>query len=139
MLILLFVAAGLLILAFLYLHESGVFGFGKIKKYDAEVVDESEDELYDNIGGTNIRFFKVYEYFDGEENRVLKSERPKRKIDEDIGRKCIIYVNSKTRRAMEKKDVILYRMYGAVLILISLLLIAGCVYIKLTVPEAVLF
>ena len=139
MLILLFVATGLLILAFFYFFESGLFRRGKIKKYDAVVVDETEDELYDNIGGTNIRFFKVYEYFDGEENRVLKSERPKRKIDEDTGRKCIIYVNSKTRRAMEKKDVILYRTYGSILILLALLLIVGCVYIKLTVPEAVLF
>ena len=139
MIILLFFAAGLLVFAFFYLYESGMFKPGKVHSYEAVVVDESEDELYDNIGGTKTRFFKVYEYFDGEENRVLKSERPKRRIDSDVGRKCVIYVDSKSRRAMEKKDRNLYRIYAGILILMAVGIIAGCIYIVNNVPGAVIF
>lgn len=137
MIILLFVAVGVMILGALYLQDSGLFRPKRIKMFSATVVDESEDELYDNIGGTKTRFFKVYEYFDGEENRVIKSEKPMRSIDGDVGRDCIIYVDSKTRRAMEKKDVVSYRVKGAVMFAVAICIIVCYIYIKNNVPGAV--
>lgn len=118
----------ILIFAVIYLWESGLFK--KMKKFDSVVVDETEDEVYDNTGGVKIRFYKVYEYFDGAENAVVKSLRPMRKIDDDTGRKCIVYVDSKNRKAMEKRDVIRYRVYAAVLILAALGILAVVGYVN---------
>lgn len=110
---------------------------GRTKMYEATVVDESEKEVYDNIGGTTVRFFKVYEFFDGEENVVVASERPRKYIDGDVGRRCILYVDAKNRKAMEKKDVIRYRIYAALLVLLGIAVILSVLYIKENVPGAV--
>ncbi len=139
MILLIILAIGVLVFAFFYLQESGLFKGKKIKSFKSTVVDEAEDEVYDNIGGVKVRFYKVYEYFDGEENCVVKSERPMRKIDDDTGRHCIIFVDPKSRRAMEKRDVIRYRVYAGILALISLAILIGVWYVVTFVPGAVLW
>ncbi len=137
MILLVFLGIGIIIFALFYLEESGFFRMGRTKMYEATVVDESEKDVYDNIGGTNVRFFKVYEFFDGEENVVVASERPRKHIDNDVGRKCALYVDAKNRKAMEKKDVIRYRIYAALLTLLGLSIILLVLYVKENVPGAV--
>ena len=129
-----FLAIGILVLAFIYLWDSGMFR--KTKKFDATVVDESEDEVFDNTGGVKIRFYKVYEYFNGEENIIVKSERPMKKIDDDVNRKCVIYVDVKNRKAMEKKDIVRYRLYAMILILLALGIFALMAYVKIHIQGA---
>lgn len=115
------IAVVLTFFALIYLWESGLFK--KTHKVEATVVDETEDEVYDNTGNTKTRFFKVYEYFDGNENCIAKSERPMKKIDGDVNRKCYIYVDTKNRKAMEKRDIILYRGIAVVLLLVAVFLL----------------
>ena len=134
MILLSLLAVGILIFAIVYLWESGLFN--KTKKFDATVVDETEDEVYDNTGGTKIRFYKVYEYFDDRGNAVVRSNRPMKKIDDDTGRKCIIYVEEKNRKAMEKRDVVRYRIYSAALILASFLIFGVVVYVRCNILGA---
>lgn len=137
MILLVLLGIGIIIYALFYLEESGFFRMRRTKMYEATVVDESEKDVYDNIGGTNVRFFKVYEFFDGEENVVVASERPRKYIDNDVGRKCLVYVDAKNRKAMEKKDVIRYRIYAALLTLLGLSIILLVLYVKENVPGAV--
>lgn len=137
MILLILLAIGILIFAFFYLQESGLFK--KKVMFDATVVDESEDELYDNLGGVKVRFYKVYEYFDGQENCIVKSERPMKKIDDDTGRGCRILVDEKNRKAMEVRDVIRYRVYALILAMIATTIIVGVWWIVNFVPGAVLW
>ncbi len=136
--LLILLGIGMIIYAGFYLEESGLFRKKRTKIFEATVVDESEADVYDNIGGTKVRFFKVYEYFDGKENAVVKSEMPKKHIDDDVGRKCIIYVDTKNRKALEKKDVIRYRSCAAALIIAGIVLILAMVYVNNYVPGAVM-
>ncbi|MGM9551933.1 MAG: hypothetical protein ACI3XA_06710 [Clostridia bacterium] len=136
--LLILLGIGLILFSLFYLEESGLFRMGRTKAFEATVVDESEADVYDNIGGTKTRFFKVYEFFDGQENAVVKSERPQKYINNDVGRKCVIYVDTKNRKAMEKKDIIRYRLYALLLILGGFVIIGVALYIKNNVPGAVL-
>ena len=104
--------------------------------YDAEIIDEVEDELYDNTGGLKTRFFKVYRYEVDGKGVVLRSERAMRRITDTVGRKTVIYVDAKKRRAVEKKDAVLNGIWGAVLFILGVILIALVLWIKLNVEGA---
>jgi hypothetical protein len=72
------------------------------------------------------------------ENKVVRSQRPMKRITNKVGCKTKILVDSKSRKAMDKHDVILYRIAAAVLMLIGIGIILGVIYIKLNVKGAVL-
>lgn len=130
MILLIAFAVGLVIYSVFFLQESGLFRIGRTKKFDAVLIDEVEDEVYDNTGNTYIRFFKAYEYFDGTENCVVRSERPMRRITDKVGRKCVIYVDTKNRKAMEMSDIVLYRVKAVILIALALFLVGLYFYLK---------
>ena len=138
MILLVLLGIGFIIFGLFYFDDSGLFGFGRRKWYDAELIDEVEDEVYDNIGGTKTRFFKAYEFEEDGEKKVVRSQRPLKRITNKVGRKTKILVDSKSRKAMDKQDVILYRTIAAIFVAVGILLIAGVVYIKLNVKGAVL-
>ncbi|MBQ6794886.1 MAG: hypothetical protein IJO83_01935 [Clostridia bacterium] len=138
MILLVLLGIGFIIFGLFYFDDSGLFGFGRRKWYEAELIDEVEDEVYDNIGGTKTRFFKAYEFEEDGEKKVVRSQRPLKRITNKVGRKTKILVDSKSRKAMDKQDVILYRTIAAIFVAVGILLIAGVVYIKLNVKGAVL-
>ncbi len=138
MILLILLGIGFIIFGLFYFDDSGLFGFGRRKWYDAVLIDEVEDEVYDNIGGTKTRFFKAYEFCEDGEMKVVRSQRPLRRITNRVGRKTKILVDSKSRKAMDKKDVIMYRLIAALLVVIGIAIIASVVYIKLNVKGAVL-
>ncbi len=131
-------ALGLTVFAVFYLADSGVFGKNKILKFDAEIIDEVEDEVYDNTGGVKTRFFKAYEFEENGEKKVVRSERPMRHIENSVGKKCVIYVDTKNRKAMEKGDIIRYRLFAAFLLCIAVGITVLYLYIKTCVPGAAL-
>lgn len=138
MILLVLLGIGFIIFGLFYFGDSGLFGFGRRKWYEAELIDEVEDEVYDNIGGTKTRFFKAYEFEEDGEKKVVRSQRPLKSITNKVGRKTKILVDSKSRKAMDKQDVILYRTIATIFVLLGVLVIAGVVYIKLNVKGAVL-
>ena len=138
MILLVLLGIGFIFFGLFYFDDSGLFGFGRRKWYEAELIDEVEDEVYDNIGGTKTRFFKAYEFEEDGEKKVVRSQRPLKRITNKVGRKTKILVDSKSRKAMDKQDVILYRTIAAIFVAVGILLIAGVVYIKLNVKGAVL-
>ncbi len=138
MILLILLGIGFIIFGIFYFDDSGLFGFGRRKWYDAELIDEVEDEVYDNIGGTKTRFFKAYEFEEGGEMKVVRSQRPLKRITNKVGRKTKILVDSKSRKAMDRKDVIIYRLIAALLVIIGIAIITSVVYIKLNVKGAVL-
>ena len=138
MILLILLGIGFIVFSWFYFDDSGLFAFGRRKWYDAMLIDEVEDEVYDNIGGTKTRFFKAYEFIEDGEKKVVRSQRPMRRITNKVGRKTKILVDSKSRKAMDKKDVILYRLVAVSLLAIGIGIIAGVIYIKLNVKGAVL-
>ena len=138
MILLVLLGIGFIIFGLFYFDDSGLFGFGRRKWYDAELIDEVEDEVYDNIGGTKTRFFKAYEFCENGENKVVRSQRPMKRITNKVGNKTKILVDTKSRKAMDKHDVVLYRITAADLMLIGIGIILGVMYIKLNVKGAVL-
>lgn len=138
MILLILLGIGFMIFGLFYLDDSGLFRIGRVKWYDAVLIDEVEDEVYDNIGGTKTRFFKAYEFEENGEKQVVRSQRPMRQITDKVGRKTKILVDSKSRKAMDKRDVIISRVTAIVLMLIGVAIVAGVVYIKLNVKGAVL-
>ena len=138
MILLILLGIGFIVFSWFYFDDSGLFGFGRRKWFDAVLIDEVEDEVYDNIGGTKTRFFKAYEFIEDGEKKVVRSQRPMRRITNKVGRKTKILVDSKSRKAMDKKDVILYSLVAVSLLAIGIGIIAGVIYIKLNVKGAVL-
>ena len=138
MILLVLLGIGFIIFSLFYLDDTGLFRFGRMKWYNATLIDEVEDEMYDNIGGTKIRFFKAYEFCENGENKVVRSQRPMKRITNKVGNKTKILVDTKSRKAMDKHDVVLYRITAAVLMLIGIGIILGVMYIKLNVKGAVL-
>lgn len=138
MILLVLLGIGFIIFSLFYLDDAGLFRFGRMKWYNATLIDEVEDEVYDNIGGTKIRFFKAYEFCENGENKVVRSQRPMKRITNKVGNKTKILVDTKSRKAMDKHDVVLYRITAAVLMLIGIGIILGVMYIKLNVKGAVL-
>ena len=135
MILLILLALGILFFAFCYLQESGLFNQKRMLKFSAKIIDEVEDEVYDNTGGVKIRFFKAYEFCENGEMKVVRSERPMRRITDTKGKECIIFVDSKNRKAMEKSDVIRYRIYALILTLIALGIIGVYIYLGAFVPN----
>ena len=138
MILLILLGIGFLIFSLFYLDDAGLFKCRKMKCYDAVLIDEVEDEVYDNIGGTKTRFFKAFEFEDNGEMKVVRSQRPMRRITNKVGRKTKIYVDVTSRKAMEKSDVIMYLTVAGVLAFIGVLILIAVVYIKLNVKGAVL-
>lgn len=138
MILLILLGIGFIIFSLFYFDDSGLFGFGRRKWYDAVLIDEVEDEVYDNIGGTKTRFFKAYEFEEDGELKVVRSQRPLKRITNKVGKKTKILVDSKSRKAMDKRDVVMYRCVAAMFLLIGVFIIASVVYIKLNVKGAVL-
>ncbi len=119
-----------LILFGLYdIYESRVIRGKKIEVFEAEIIDEAEDELYDNTGGIKTRFFKVYCFEDNGESVVVRSERPMRRTTDTVGSKVKICVDKKNRKAIEKRDMIFYFMCGILLIALGIFII--CVSVNL--------
>ncbi len=136
--ILILLGIGFIVFSLFYLDDAGLFKCRKMKCFDAVLIDEVEDEVYDNIGGTKTRFFKAFEFEDEGEKKVVRSQRPMRRISNKVGRKTKIYVDVKNRKAMEKSDVIMYSVIAGVLALIGVAILLGVWYIKLNVKGAVL-
>lgn len=130
------IALGMVVFAMFYLADSGFFKGKRMVRFDAEIIDEVEDEIYDNTGGVKTRFFKAYEFVQDGEKKVVRSERAMRSITNTVGKKCVIYVDTKNRKAMERKDIIRYRAISAVLILCALGLVGLWLYIRKCVPGA---
>lgn len=135
MILIILLAVGILFFSLCYFQESGLFRLKRMVKFDAEIIDEVEDEVYDNTGGAKIRFFKAYEFCENGEKKVVRSERPMRKITDTKGKKCILYVDSKNRKALEKADVIRYRVYGLILLIAALGFMGLYFYLKEFVPN----
>lgn len=113
-----------LILFGLYdIYESRVIRGKKIEVFEAEIIDEAEDELYDNTGGIKTRFFKVYRFEDNGESVVVRSERPMRRTTDTVGSKVKICVDKKNRKAVEKRDMIFYFVCGILLIALGIFII----------------
>ena len=104
--------------------------------YEAEIIDEVEDELYDNTGGLKTRFFKVYRYEEGGEGVVVRAARPMRRISDTVGEKRAILVDKKNRRAFERKDSRLGAIWGIVLFVFGVLLIAATLWVEFNVEGA---
>lgn len=138
MILLILLGIGFIIFSLFYLDDTGLFKGRRMKWYNATLIDEVEDEVYDNIGGTKTRFFKAYEFCENGENKVVRSQRPMKRITNKVGNKTKILVDTKSRKAMDKHDVVLYRITAAVLMLIGIGIILGVMYIKLNVKGAVL-
>ena len=138
MILLILLGIGFIIFSLFYFDDSGLLGFGRRRWFDAVLIDEVEDEVYDNIGGTKIRFFKAYEFEEDGEMKVVRSGRPMKRITNKVGRKTKILVDSKSRKAMDKRDVIMYRAIALLMLLAGVLIICGVIYIKLNVKGAVL-
>ena len=138
MILLILLGIGFIIFGLFYLDDAGLFKMGRMKWYDATLIDEVEEEVYDNLGGTKTRFFKAYEFCEDGENKVVRSQRPMKKITNKVGNKTKILVDTKSRKAMDKRDVIAYRIAAAVMIVIGIAIIAGVIYIKTNVKGAVL-
>lgn len=134
MILLILLALGLVFFAVCYLQESGLFRGKRMIRFDAEIIDEVEDEVYDNTGGKMVRFFKAYEFCENGENKVVRSERPMRRITDTVGKKCVIFVDSKNRKAMELSDIRRYRIYAALLILLAIGVVCLYFYLKNYVP-----
>lgn len=132
------VALGLTMFAVFYLADSGLFRRSMTAKFDAQIIDEVEDEVYDNTGGVKRRFFKAYEFEENGEKKVVRSERPMRQIENCVGKRCVIYVDTKNRKAMEKSDIIRYRLFAAILLVLALGIMILYFYIKTNVPGAAL-
>lgn len=132
------IALGMLFFSFFYLADSGLFRGKRMVRFDAEIIDEVEDEIYDNTGGVKVRFFKAYEFEENSEKKVVRSERPMKRITNTVGKKCVIYVDTKNRKAMEKSDILRYRLCASVLILGTVGLIGLYFYLKLFVPGVAL-
>lgn len=131
--LLVLIAIGMLVFSLFYLNDSGLFRGKRMVKHTAEIIDEVEDEIYDNTGGAKTRFFKAYEYEENGEKCVVRSERPMRKITNTVGKSCTIYVDSKNRKAMEKGDVLRYRAIAIALIIGAFALIGLYIYLCLFV------
>ncbi len=99
-------------------------------KYEAEVIDEVEDEIYDNTGGTKTRFFKVYRYEENGEGFVVRSTRAMRRESGTVGKKVMIYVDKKERAATDKKDMLLQNLWGLCLLVIGIAIIVITVNLK---------
>lgn len=136
--LLILLGIGFIVFSLFYFADAGLFRIGKMKAYDAVLIDEVEDEVYDNIGGTKTRFFKAFEFEDEGEMKVVRSQRPMRRITNKVGKKTRIYVDVTSRKAMEKSDVILYFIIALVLALIGVAILLGVWYIKTHVKGAVL-
>lgn len=121
-----------------YLGDTGLFKPRRMKWYPAVLIDEVEDEVYDNVGGTKVRFFKAYEFEEDGECKVVRSQRPLRKITNRVGKKTQILVDTKKRKALDKSDVVLYRVIASLFIVAGIAIILGVIYIKLNVKGAVL-
>lgn len=132
------VALGLFAFALFYLADSGFFRGKRMMRFEGEIVDEAEDEIFDNTGGVKTRFFKVYEFEEDGEKKVVRSERPMKRIENGVGKKCVIYVDSKNRKAMERKDVLRYRCVAFFLTACAIGVLGMYFYIKLCVPGAVI-
>lgn len=89
--------------------------------FEAEIIDEAEDEIYDDTGGIKIRFFKVYRYEENGESFVVRSECPMRKITDTVGKKKVIWVDKKKRKALERKDALFYFLYGILYVVLGIL------------------
>ncbi len=138
MILLILLGFGFILFGIFYLDDSGLFKGKKMKWYDAVLIDEVEDEVYDNIGGTKIRFFKAYEFEDDGEKKVVRSQRPMKKITNKKGNKTRILVDVKKRLAMDKGDVITYRAIASAMVCVGIGIILLVIYIKLNVKGAVL-
>lgn len=136
--ILILLGIGFIVFSLFYLDDAGLFKCRKMKCFDAVLIDEVEDEVYDNIGGTKTRFFKAFEFEDEGEKKVVRSQRPMRRITNKVGRKTKIYVDVTSRKAMEKSDVIMYSVIACVLALIGVAILLAVWYIKTNVKGAVL-
>lgn len=136
--LLILLGIGFIVFSLFYLDDAGLFKIRKMKAFDAVLIDEVEDEVYDNIGGTKTRFFKAFEFEDEGEKKVVRSQRPMKRVTNKIGKKTRIYVDVKSRKAMEKSDVVLYGVIAGVLALIGAIILLGVLYIKLNVKGAVL-
>lgn len=138
MILIILLGFGFIIFSLFYLADAGLFKCRKMKCFDAVLIDEVEDEVYDNTGGTKIRFFKTYEFEYQGEKMVVRSQRPMKRITNKVGRKTKIFVDVTSRKAMEKSDVVMYCIISGVLALIGLGILLGTLYIKLNVKGAVL-
>lgn len=138
MILLILLAAGLMLFGLFYLGDIGFFRPWRMKWYPAVLIDEVEDEVYDNIGGTKVRFFKAYEFEEDGECKVVRSQRPLKRITNRVGCKTKLLVDTKSRKALDKGDVCLYTFIAALLIILGITIILGVIYIKLNVKGAVL-
>lgn len=136
--LLILLGIGFIVFSLFYLDDAGLFRIGKMKSFDAVLIDEVEDEVYDNIGGIKTRFFKAFEFEDDGEKKVVRSARPMKRITNKVGRKTKIYVDVKGRKAMERNDVILYSVIALILALIGVAIILLVGYIRANVKGAVL-
>jgi hypothetical protein len=102
-----------------YIYESQIIRGKRMGVFEAEIIDEAEDELYDNTGGIKTRFFKVYRYEENGEGEVVKSKRPMMKITDTVGKRVVITVDKKNRTAVERKDTIMFFLYGVAMIAIG--------------------
>lgn len=113
-----------LILFGLYdIYESRIIHGRKFKVYEAEIIDEVEDELYDNTGGIKTRFFKVYCFEEDGENVVVRSERPLRRTTDTVGNKLKICVDTKNRKAVERSDMLFYFICGLLLTVLGIIIL----------------
>ncbi|MCD8049040.1 MAG: hypothetical protein LUG52_05460 [Clostridia bacterium] len=99
-------------------------------KYEAEVIDEAEDEIYDNTGGTKTRFFKVYRYEENGEGFVVRSTRAMKRESGTVGQRVVIYVDRKERTATDKKDLLLENLWGLFLLVVGIAIIVITVNLK---------
>lgn len=104
--------------------------------YEAEIIDEVEDELYDNTGGLKTRFFKVYRYEENGKGVVVRAARPMLRISNTVGEKRVILVDKINRRAFEKKDSRLGVIWGIILFVFGVFLIAAMLWIRFNVKGA---
>lgn len=102
---------------------SGIFHGKKTKVREAEIIDEAEDEIYDNTGGVKTRIFKVYRYEENGEGVVVRSKRPMRRESGSVGKRCVVSVNEKNRTAVERADSIFYFLCGIILVLLGLFIL----------------
>lgn len=137
--LLILIGSGFILFGVFYLADSGLLKRDRMKWFDSVLIDEVEDEVYDNIGGTKTRFFKAFEFEENGEKKVVRSQRPMKRITNKVGKKTKILVDTKNRKAMDKGDVILYRIISIGLIIIGISIIGITIYVKLTVKGAVLW
>lgn len=138
MILFILLGIGFIIFGVFYLDDSGLLRLKKAKWFDAVLIDEVEDEIYDNTGNTKVRFFRAYEFEEDGEKKVVRTVRPLRRITNKLGKKCRILIDTKARKAVEKSDVIRYGAIAAVLALVGICIILAVVYIKLNVKGAIL-